>query len=143
MCLPTHPTRFFLYRLNSPGSLSLSSYEMLQSLNHFNSPLFNSALPVSLFCWGAQNWAQHSRCGITSTEQHPRPDGDTPSGVVQDSICLLCGKGTLLVQASLAVHQDSQGLFVQSCFPVSFLQPVSADAWVCSSLGAALGTYLC
>lgn len=61
----------------------------------------------------------------------------------RDATRLLCDKGTLLAQAPLAVHQDPQGLFVQSCFPAAFLQPASADAWVCSSLGAALSTHLC
>lgn len=59
-----------LYRLNSLSSLSLSSYEMLQSLNHFRSPSFSSLryLCVSPVL-GAHNWTQHSRCSISSAEQ--------------------------------------------------------------------------
>jgi len=28
-----------------------------------------SSISMPLFYWGAQNWTQHSRCGLTSTEQ--------------------------------------------------------------------------
>lgn len=72
VCLPTHPRRFLLYRLNSPSSPSLSSYEMLQSLNHLSSPSFSS-LHVSLvlgsteLCPEFQVW--HHQCRAEGKDQ--------------------------------------------------------------------------
>lgn len=66
----------------------------------------------------------HHWCRAGGKDQHPRPAGSTPSSVVQDAICLRCGKGTPLAQVPLVVHQ---GFFLQSCFPTAFPQP--SDCW--------------
>jgi len=66
------PLTLFFSRLNSPSSLSCSSLEdwsTLQSLAHLSDSLLDSLQHVLYVSyWGAQNWTQYSRCGLTTTE---------------------------------------------------------------------------
>lgn len=147
LCVSAQPTRLLLYRLNSPSSLSPSSYEMLRSLDHFSSPSFSSLCysHVSLVP-GSSEPGSALRCGIPRAEQQGRTS--TLSLLVTLHLVPLdsfvprarCWLGLHLL------HQDPQGLFVHSCFPAAFQQlssnPASAAARVCSSIGAALGNCL-
>lgn len=42
--------------------------QILQFLSHLRGFAWDSAKSKSLLQWGAQNWIQYSRCGLTSTE---------------------------------------------------------------------------
>ena len=57
-------------RLNSSSSLSLSSYQRCSSPFIIFPALHCtlSSMSMSLLYWGAWNWTQHSRCGLTSAE---------------------------------------------------------------------------
>lgn len=64
-------------RLNSPSSLSLLIWEMLQSFNHLCGPLLDSFHYVpSLFCCGGQNWTQQSSHGLICAEQRGKITGN-------------------------------------------------------------------
>jgi len=76
----------------------------------------------SLLYGGAQNWTQHSRCGLTCAEQRG-PVGNTLPNAAQDTIRLLCSEGTLLPPVQPGVHQDSHVLFSKA-FHLGDPQPV-------------------
>ena len=71
---PGHPPSLPFCRLNSPSSLSLSSYV------RYSSPLVVlvalhwtlSSSSMSLLYWAAQKWTQYSRCGFSSAEYRGR-----------------------------------------------------------------------
>lgn len=72
-CVPAQPTRLLLYSLTSPSSLSLSSYKMLQSLDHFSSPSFSSlCYPRVSLVPGSSEPGPALRCGIPRAEQQGR-----------------------------------------------------------------------
>lgn len=60
---------------------------------------------MSLLYLGAHNWTPYSRCGLTIAEQWKyhllRTAGSTLPDVVQDTICCLSGKDTLLACVQL------------------------------------------
>ena len=78
------PLSLLFSRLNSPSSLSLSPQEKRSSpfivLVAIHCTL--SSMATSHFCWGAQNWTQLSRRGLTSAEGRGRitsPSSGIPS----------------------------------------------------------------
>lgn len=58
-------------------------------------------------------------CGLTSSEEknHLLPPADNiPPHAAQDTVSLLCSKGTLLAHIQPAAHQDPQVLFCKAVF---------------------------
>ncbi|GAB0193852.1 mitochondrial enolase superfamily member 1 [Grus japonensis] len=80
------------------------------------------SISMSLLYWGAQNWTQLSRCGLTSAEQMERITSLNLLAMlclIQPRIpldCRLCHRDTLLAHVQLAIHQDPQIL----CSKVAF-----------------------
>lgn len=66
------PPSLFFSLLNSPSSPSLPSYVWCSSSFIISVDLILSNGSTPLFYWGAQNWTQHSRCGLPSSEQRGR-----------------------------------------------------------------------
>ena len=68
------PPIHFCFWLNSLSSLSLSLYDGCSNpLIIFIALQWTfSSMPMSLLYWGAQDWTQYSRCGLTSAEQKGR-----------------------------------------------------------------------
>ncbi|PKU41437.1 dystrophin isoform x3 [Limosa lapponica baueri] len=81
---------------------------------------FNVSSSLSFLKWGAQNWTQYSRWGLTRAEKKGRITSlellVTLPDAPQDAIGLLGYKGTLLAYGHPVVHQDSQS-FPRSCSP--------------------------
>lgn len=80
-----YPSKSFLLWLNSPSSPSLSSHLRCSSLwitfMALGSTL--SSVSMSLLYWGAKNWTQDSRCGLTSAAQE---EGSPPSSCQQSVV---------------------------------------------------------
>lgn len=127
VCLPTHPRRLLLYRLNSPalsGFPPMKCSSLLITLAALRSAL--SVISVALSYWGAQNWTQHSRCGITSAGQRGRISTlDLLAAVHLARSRMPFASVVARAHCWLRFHLLSvhQGLFLQSCFPTAFLQP--------------------
>ena len=73
-------------KLSSPSSQPLVTAELFQALQQFAWPILGSlhyaqASPLL----GAQNWAQHPMCGLTSTEQGEGSPPLTCSALPQDT----------------------------------------------------------
>ena len=84
--------------------------ELHQVLSPCHSPL-DSYLgdPCIFFNWGAQNWTQYSRCGLTRVEYRGRITCLSLLAMLflmhpQDTIGLLGYKGTLLANGQPVVH---------------------------------------
>ena len=77
-----------------------------------------SSIFQSLFYWRAQNWTQHSKCGLTRAKQSGRitPAGTIPHSVDQGAFGCLCHNGSLQFHVQLRVHQDPQLLFYNAAF---------------------------
>lgn len=147
MCLPTHPMRFLLYRLNSPRPLSLFSYEMLQSLNHFSSPSFSSLCLSSTGELRTGPSTPHVASPVQS-----RREGSVPWACWWHSSYLAWSRMPLAsfvtrahcwLRLHLLSTRTPRAFFCKVAFQQLSSNPASANAWVCSSLGAALGTHLC
>jgi len=129
--IPSHPILIYMdeiplcllfSRLNSPSSLSLSPWEeMLLSLNHLNCPFLDSLqyIHVSLVLESPD-----LDTALTSAGSPPSTTGNAPPNAAQDTIHLLCRKGTWLVHIQPGVHQDPQVLLCQAAFQLGGPQPV-------------------
>ena len=100
---------FLSSRPNMPISLSLSSWEVLQRLNHFSSPLWDllqklhdSLVVVSL----ELDTVLQVRPYQDRVECCPQPTGNAFSYAPQDIVDLSDHKGTLLAHHWLFAHQD-------------------------------------
>lgn len=142
-CVPAQPTRLLLYSLTSPSSLSLSSYKMLQSLDHFSSPSFSSlCYPRVSLGPGSSEPGPALRCGIPRAEQQGRIS--TLGLLVTLHLVPLASfvpRACCWLRLHL-LHQDPRAFLCTAAFQQLSSNPASADAWVCSSIGAALGTCL-
>jgi len=101
---------------------------------------------ISPSLWGAQNWTQHFRCGLTSAEEGGRiPSlhllGSTPHSATQATISLLCGKAILLAHVQLG-PPGPPGPFLPNSFPAR-QTPACTDSCGCSSPGAGLRNSTC
>lgn len=69
--------------------------------------------------WRAQQWTQHSRCGLTTAwrgeESPPSPVGYTFPSAAQDTISCLCCSNTLLAHGPV-VHHGTQIPFCRVAF---------------------------
>ena len=115
------PLSLLVFRLRSPIG------EMLQTLNDINGPSLDSfqydislvlgspGLDSILWVWPHQPWAE-------GRNHLPQPVHSIPPNSAQDTISLLCNKGTLLAQTG--VHQDPQVLLYKDAFEPDSLQHV-------------------
>ena len=85
-------------RLNSPSSLSLSSYDRYSSPSVIAVALYwpCSSTPVSSSHWRAQHWAQHPRC---VSAHHAEWRGRTISLHLLASVCLMQPRMLMVVFA--------------------------------------------
>lgn len=69
---------------------------------------------------GVQNWTQHSRCSLLSSQgsHFPWPAGYTLNNAAQHAVRLCCCKGTLLAHVWV-VHHDPQVLSKRLCSSLS------------------------
>ncbi|KAK4828308.1 hypothetical protein QYF61_025320 [Mycteria americana] len=94
---------------------------MLQSINHLHGPSLDSLqyVHVSLVLGSS------ALDTVFQGKVHlPQPAGNTPPDAAQDTISLLCCKGTLLAHVQLGVHQDPQVLFCEAAFKLSGSQHI-------------------
>lgn len=91
--------------------------EMLQSLNHLYCPPWAcSRSPMSLWHWGALNWAQHSRYDLARAEQRGRI-----TSLDLLPMLFLMHPRVLLAHGQLSGHQF---LLPRSCLPAGQPQPM-------------------
>lgn len=88
-------------------SQPLFIWQVLQALHHLRGLLLDSSMAMCLLLWGAQNWAQHSRCLLVLS----RGEGlshltccKTLLNAAQCTIWHLWSKGTPLAWVQLCVH---------------------------------------
>lgn len=99
-------------RLNSPRSLSLIAWEMLQSLNKLFGPFLDSlqyahvclvlgspALGTALQAWPHQCWAEEK-------DHLSWPADNALPNAARDSAGCFCCEGTLLARGHFVVYQD-------------------------------------
>lgn len=107
------------FTLNSPSSFS---YERLSSPLTLILALCwtHSSVSMSLLYWRAQDWIEHCRWDLTSAEERRRVT----------SLDLLKTHWPSLLQGKLAGSWSAwgplrlPGLFLQSCFPTGYSQPL-------------------
>ena len=131
------PLSLLFPRLNGPGFPSLSSQERCSSPLIILAPLSwtPSSISTSFSHWGAQNWAQWSRCGLTSAEQRVRI-------LSLDLLAILCPMQPMLSLTFFAawahcwlmfnlVSTRTPTLFLPSCFSVGW-PPACISTWIVS-----------
>lgn len=116
------PPRLLFPRLNSHSFLSLSSSLRCSRFLIIFLALCWTLSSKSVFCfyWKIRNWTQHTRCGLTRSEEgknHLPSPAVTPPSAAQHAVCLPWQKATWLLQV-LLVSTRHQGCFLQSCFVV-------------------------
>lgn len=76
---------------------------------------------------GAQNWAQHPRCGLTNAKQRGRITSldqvNTLPNMAKNTLGFFCSKGALLTHVQLGVYQDPKS-FSAVLFPTGYPQHV-------------------
>jgi len=140
--------------INSAAIHTLSVFSILKSpglspfpcMGDASSPLsslwlFIGLLPgdLSFLNWGAQNWAQYPRIGLTTAEEEdhlPQPDSHAVFNVPQDITGILSHKGTILAHGQPVVHQNTQVLLHKTIYQ----QVTCSDAHSYSFPGARLHT---
>ena len=110
-------TQSFLFsRVNSPSSLSLSSYGRCSNPRTFFVACLwtSSSRFMFLLYWGLRIWTQYSRWGLSWAEEQdhlPHPAYHTTFDAAQYMVGFLGCEGTLLAHVQLAIHQYSQVFF--------------------------------
>lgn len=106
---PSEPSLLQLYQ-------SLLVWKMLQSLNHLCGPFLDSLEYVHIFLVlgnpepGTVLQVWHHQCWVKGKDHFPWTAGGALPNTAQDTISLLCHKGTLPACIQLGVHQDTQVL---------------------------------
>jgi len=95
---------------------------MLQSLQHLHGPSLDSVhyVHISLALMSPEmdmllQMCPH-QCPVEGKDHSPQPGGSTFPSAAQDTISVLCCKGTLLAHVRLGVHQDTLDLFCKAAF---------------------------
>lgn len=130
------------FRMKSPSSFSFSSQERCFNLfNNFVAICWTiSALSMSLFYWGAQNWTQESSCGLSSSDVGMMLEKQTTALFVfslqhykRDNIC----RNTLIlmhISDFLTNHQGIQKEVTTTALFLSLLQSYTHPRFCKSSL---------
>jgi len=105
--------------------LSLDSLQYVHISLILESPVMDKVLQVG---------SHKSR--VEGKDHLPQPAGNTFSSAAQDTICLLCCKGTLLAHIQLGLHY---GPFPPSCFPAGW----SPSMYWCTGLFLPICMTLC
>ena len=120
-------------RMNSPSSLSLSSYERYCSPFIILTALSwtCSSKSISVLYRGAHKWTQHSRCGLASADYRGGitvPAGNTPPNAAQDTAGLFFATGVhCWLMVSLLSRRNPRSFLAKLLS--SQLLPACAAAW--------------
>ena len=128
----TSPRSLLLSGPVTPRSLRLASREPRPAPSASVRPFALPSMSTSLVYWGAQHWAQHAHCGLTSAEERGRVTSFNPSLPRP-------------AQATVMSHlRRITGSLVSVGTPGPFHRAAARPgAGGCSSAGAALGASPC
>lgn len=84
---------------------------------------------MSVLLWGAKNWTQCFRGGLTWAKQSGRITslnllGNALPNIAQDAVGCLCFRGARLAHGQFVVYHDPQVIFCKVTFQLFDLQPI-------------------